>query len=61
MTPQEIDQLTRDSWYLCSFKHGDYFLIWNMYYTKVDKENWDRVCMFLMALMCVDGTARPPK
>ena len=61
LSPDVYAQINIDSWYLCSTKHDDYFEIWNMYYTKVSREKWDAKCKGLMALMCLDGTATPPK
>lgn len=61
LSPQAYQQINIDSWYLCSTKHDDYFELWNMYYTKISKSVWDEKCKGLMALMCIDGSAKPPK
>jgi hypothetical protein len=55
----DIEQMNRDAWYLCSTKHDDYFEVWNMFYSKITKEYWDKNCKGLVALMCLDNTANP--
>jgi|ERR1017187_7348367 hypothetical protein len=52
-----IEQMNRDARYLCSIKHDDYFEVWNMFYTKITKDYWDKNCKGLLCLMCLDNTA----
>lgn len=35
--------------------HDDYYTLYNITYTKITKEIWDRYCPYLIPLMKVDG------
>jgi hypothetical protein len=50
-------QINIDTWSLCSNKHEEYFLLYNMYYKPVSKDYYDTNCKGLIALMLLDGTA----
>lgn len=48
-------QINIDTWALCSNKHEEYFLLYNMYYKPVSKDYYDTNCKGLIALMLLDG------
>lgn len=54
-------QINIDTWYLCSYKHEEYFQIYNMYYKTVSRSFYDDNCKALIALMLIDGTIKQPK
>jgi hypothetical protein len=41
-----------------TFKHDDYFALYNLYYNKISKETWDKYCPYLLPLMDLDGTVK---
>ncbi len=43
------------NFYSRSKKHDDYFNLYNLTYTKINKETWDKYCPYLIPLMEVDG------
>lgn len=43
------------NYYSRTFKHDDYFELYNMYYKKLSKETWDKYCPYLLPLMDLDG------
>lgn len=49
-------QINIDTWSLCSNKHEEYFLLYNMYYKPVTKNYYEINCKGLIALMLIDGT-----
>lgn len=46
------------SYYSITFKHDDYFTLYNLYYTKIDKKTWDKYCPYLLPLMILDGIVK---
>lgn len=46
------------NYYSRTFKHDDYFVLYNLYYNKISKETWDKYCPFLLPLMSLDGTVK---
>jgi hypothetical protein len=54
-------QINIDTWYLCSFKHDEYFEIYNLYYKLITKQFYDENCKALITLMLLDGTIKQPK
>ena len=43
------------SYYSITFKHDDFFTLYNLYYIKIDKKTWDKYCPYLLPLMDLDG------
>ena len=41
-------------YYSRTFKHDDYFTLYNLYYTKITKETFDKYCPYLLVLMDLD-------
>jgi hypothetical protein len=39
-----------------TYKHDDYYYLYNSTYKKLTKPEWDNLCPYLIALMTVDGT-----
>jgi hypothetical protein len=37
-----------------TFKHYDYYELYNIYYKKIDKQIWDKYCPYLLPLMHID-------
>lgn len=37
-----------------TYKHDDYFLLYNKYYKTISKQTWDKYCPYLIPLMSVD-------
>ena len=44
------------SFYSRTKKHDDYFQLYNLTYTKIEKNTWDRLCPYLIPLMSLDNT-----
>ena len=61
LSSRAYTQLNIDSWYLCSFKHEEYFEIYNVYYKYVPKYYYDENCKALITLMLLDGTIKLPR
>jgi|GEM_PF-2881918 len=61
LSERAFTQLNVDTWYLCSYKHEEYFQIYSMYYQTVTRSFYDDNCKALIALMLVDGTIKQPK
>lgn len=61
LSDKAYTQLNIDTWYLCSYKHEEYFQIYNMYYKAITKNLYDDNCKALITLMLVDGTIKQPK
>lgn len=57
LSERAYTQMNIDTWSLCSYKHEEYFLLYNMYYKPVTKSYYDTNCKGLIALMLIDGTA----
>lgn len=55
ISPSDIRQLNLDGIYYCSAKHDDMYQLWNLYYPKVSKENWDKYCRGFIGLLNFDG------
>jgi hypothetical protein len=41
--------------YSRSKKHDDYYYLYNSFYTKIDKNTWDKYAPYLIPLMEIDG------
>lgn len=51
-----LKQMMIDGWYLSrTYKHDDYFLLYNKYYKSISKETWDKYCPYILPLMYLDG------
>ncbi len=61
LSERAYTQINIDTWYLCSYKHEEYFQIYNMYYKTVTRSFYDDNCKALIALMLLDGTIKQPK
>jgi len=61
LSDRAYTQLNIDTWSLCSFKHEQYFQIYNMYYKPVSKSFYDENCKALIALMILDDTIKQPR
>lgn len=61
LSERAYTQINIDTWYLCSYKHEEYFQIYNMYYKTVTRTFYDENCKALIALMLIDGTIKQPK
>jgi hypothetical protein len=61
LSQRAYTQMNIDTWYLCSYKHEEYFQIYNMYYKTVTRSFYDDNCKALIALMLTDGTIKQPK
>ena len=61
LSERAYTQLNITTWSLCSYKHEEYFLIYNMYYKAVTRSFYDDNCKALIALMLIDGTIKQPK
>lgn len=46
------------SYFSRTFKHDDYFALYNLYYKKISKENWDKYCPYLLPLMDLDQSVQ---
>lgn len=44
------------NYYSRTYKHDDYFRLYNMTYNQISKNTWDRLCPYLIPLMNLDGT-----
>lgn len=43
-------------YYSRTIKHDDWYYIYNSYYKKISKADWDKWCPYLIPLMSADGT-----
>jgi hypothetical protein len=43
------------NFYSRSHKHDDYYLLYNTYYPKLEKNSWNRYAPYLISLMHIDG------
>lgn len=51
----DLRQMMITGKYYCrTFKHDDYFALYNLYYNKISKETWDKYCPYLLPLMDLD-------
>jgi hypothetical protein len=52
-----LRQLMINGWYHSrTYKHDDYFLLYNMTYKKISKDMWDKYCPYLLPIMDFDQT-----
>jgi hypothetical protein len=42
------------SYFSKTYKHDDYYMLYNMTYNRIGKETWDAYCPYLIPLMDVD-------
>ncbi len=55
-TQDQLELLSSEGWYYSrTFKHDDYFYLYNMTYKKLTKEVWNLYCPYLIPLMNLDG------
>ena len=53
----DLEMLKGQGWYHSqTFKHDDYFYLYNNFYNKIDKATWDIYCPYLLPIMDIDGT-----
>jgi hypothetical protein len=45
------------NYYSRTYKHDDYFRLYNMTYNPISKDTWNRLCPYILPLMDIDGTA----
>lgn len=51
-----LKQMMINGWYHSkTYKHDDYFLLYNKYYKIITKDTWDKYCPYLIPLMSIDG------
>ena len=51
----DLRQMMITGKYFCrTFKHDDYFSLYNLYYQKITKETWNKYCPYLLPLMDLD-------
>jgi hypothetical protein len=43
------------NYYSRTYKHDDYFELYNLYYSKISSETWIKYCPYLIPLMDLDG------
>lgn len=54
---QDLNQMRiTGSFYSRTYKHDDYFILYNLYYPKISKSVWDTYCPYLIPLMELDDT-----
>lgn len=54
-----LRQMMINGRYYCrTFKHDDYFALYNLYYNKVEKAMWDKYCPYLLVLMDLDDAIK---
>ncbi|WP_439582430.1 hypothetical protein [Dyadobacter bucti] len=58
---EAYEQTSRDTWYLCSYKHEENYRIYNIFYKPVSKDIYTEKCKCLVGLMLLDGTVIQPK
>ena len=60
MMPDEYlrQMMITGDYYSRTIKHDDYFLLYNLNYNEISKENWDKYAPFLLPLMEIDGVVR---
>jgi hypothetical protein len=57
LTEDDLKQMMMDGWYYSrTFKHDDYFYLYNLTYKNITKESWDEYCPYLIPLMSLDKT-----
>lgn len=61
LSERAYTQMNIDTWYLCSYKHEEYFQIYNLNYKSINRNFYDDNCKALIALMLIDGTIKQPK
>lgn len=44
------------NYYSRTIKHNDYFNLYNMTYSQINKDTWNKLCPYLIPLMDLDGT-----
>ena len=53
----DLEMLKGQGWYHSqTFKHDDYFYLYNQFYNKISKPTWDEYCPYLLPIMDIDGT-----
>ena len=61
MTEDELRQLKIDGMYYSkTYKHDDYFMLYNKTYNQISKETWDTYCPYLIPLMGIDDLIELP-
>jgi hypothetical protein len=57
-SPDDLKQMQiTGNYYSRTTKHDDYFRLYNMVYNPISKDEWNRLCPYLLPLMDIDGTA----
>jgi hypothetical protein len=52
-----LEILSSEGWYYSrTYKHDDFYFLYNMTYKKITKKMWDVFCPYLIPLMNLDGT-----
>lgn len=55
----DLRQLMITGVYYCrTFKHDDYFELYNLYYSRISKDTWNKYCPYLLPLMDLDGIVK---
>lgn len=61
MSEDELRQLKIDGkYYSKTYKHDDYFMLYNKTYNQISKETWDTYCPYLIPLMGIDDLIELP-
>ncbi|MBK7883019.1 MAG: hypothetical protein IPJ81_03800 [Chitinophagaceae bacterium] len=56
LSQNALNQMMVDGdYYSRSYKHEDYYYLYNTYYKTLSRETWDRLCPYLISLMMIDG------
>lgn len=56
-SPADLKQMQiTGNYYSRTTKHDDYFRLYNMVYKPISKDEWNKLCPYLLPLMDIDGT-----
>lgn len=56
-SPADLKQMQiTGNYYSRTTKHDDYFRLYNMVYNPISKDEWNKVCPYLLPIMDIDGT-----
>jgi len=56
----ELKQMNIDAWYLATKKNDAFYRIWNLEYTNISKEFWDKNNKGLIMLILLDNPSLAP-
>lgn len=56
-SPADLKQMQiTGNYYSRTTKHDDYFRLYNMVYKPINKDEWNKLCPYLIPIMDLDGT-----